>query len=112
MAGDPVIGVVLAWLVAGEAEVLSFAVDPLHRGRGIGGALLDRLIDAAAETGAARLTLDVRESNREALRLYRSRGFASAGRRAAYYRPAFGQTRRETALILARALAPTGGRGG
>ena len=37
------------------AEVRTLAVDPAARGRGIGHALLDRLLDVAAELGVARV---------------------------------------------------------
>ncbi|MFP5334730.1 MAG: amino-acid N-acetyltransferase [Actinomycetes bacterium] len=37
------------------AEVRTLAVDPRHRGRGVGGALLERLLDDARELGVQRV---------------------------------------------------------
>lgn len=56
------------------------AVGPEHRGQGIGGLLLDRLLDLARRRGVARLSLHVDLENDRALSLYRSRGFAPVSR--------------------------------
>jgi ribosomal protein S18 acetylase RimI-like enzyme len=46
-----------------------------HRRRGIARALLDAVESRARELGCCKLTLEVQENNREALRLYGSFGF-------------------------------------
>jgi ribosomal-protein-alanine N-acetyltransferase len=79
-------GMILARVVADEAEVLTLAVDPAARGRGIGRALLDRAMRTALERGAGRLFLEVGASNVAARALYRACGFVEVGRRRAYYR--------------------------
>ena len=78
-------GFVLSRGAADEEELLLIAVDPRHRGRGIGTALLERFIAAARARGAERLFLEMREGN-PAASLYRRHGFAPVGRRRAYYR--------------------------
>jgi ribosomal-protein-alanine N-acetyltransferase len=78
-------GFVLSRGAADEEELLLIAVDPRHRGRGVGAALLDRFIAAARARGAMRLFLEMREGN-PAESLYRRHGFARVGRRRAYYR--------------------------
>jgi ribosomal-protein-alanine N-acetyltransferase len=78
-------GFVLSRGAADEEELLLIAVDPRHRGRGIGTALLERFIADARRRGAARLFLEMREGN-PAESLYRRHGFESVGRRRSYYR--------------------------
>ena len=56
--GDDVVGcVALQPLPAGVGEVKRMFVDPAWRGRGVGRALLERLIAAARERGHAELRL-------------------------------------------------------
>ena len=81
----PAIGFSLLRVIADEAELLLLAVDPTHRGRGIGSALLDKFIDDARQGGARRLHLEVRDGN-PAVHMYRLAGFDLAGRRSQYYR--------------------------
>ena len=74
----------------GVAELgMNLAVD--SRGRGLGGQLLDALIDAARRLGAHKAELQVWPHNERAIRLYLSRGFAVEGRLRAHYRRASGQ---------------------
>jgi GNAT superfamily N-acetyltransferase len=74
---DTLLGGAWARRFGGERERL-VAVEPEHRGRGIGGTLLDALADAAATHGELALTLTVGATN-PALALYRRHGFADAG---------------------------------
>jgi ribosomal-protein-alanine N-acetyltransferase len=83
--GRSAAGFVLSRGAADEEELLLIAVDPAHRGRGIGTALLERFFAEAQARGAERLFLEMREGN-SAESLYRRHGFASVGRRKAYYR--------------------------
>jgi len=83
--GKDAAGFVLSRGAADEEELLLIAVDPRHRGRGVGTSLLARFIADARARGAARLFLEMREGN-PAESLYRRHGFASVGRRRAYYR--------------------------
>lgn len=69
----------------GEGHVMNLAVRPDARGRGLGTALLSRLIASAREGGLRRLTLEVRPSNAGAIQLYHRAGFFEVGRRPGYY---------------------------
>ncbi len=91
----------LARVVADEAELLTLAVHPERRRRGLGRALLAALGRAAAARGARRMLLEVAADNAPALALYRGAGFAPVGRRPGYAR---GGGEAVDALILARAL--------
>ena len=73
--------------VAGDqADVMTIGVAPQARGRGVGRAILDALLDWARQAGAAEIFLDVRPSNEGAIALYNSRGFVEIGRRPRYFR--------------------------
>ena len=89
--GDqPSAGFILARSIAGEAEILTLAVDPARRRSGIARALLAAAIGLAQESGAATMFLEVADDNAAALGLYASAGFSEAGRRRGYYRRAGG----------------------
>ena len=70
---------------AGEAELLRIAVDPAHRGQGLGRTLLEACQRELAATGMDHLFLEVRAANAAAIQLYRSCGWQRCGLRAGYY---------------------------
>lgn len=84
-AGNPM-GYGLLRAVAGEAEILSFGIDPRYRRAGHGGRILAEILAQAQKLGARTLFLEVAEKNTAARALYESRGFRLAGRRVGYYR--------------------------
>jgi [ribosomal protein S18]-alanine N-acetyltransferase len=88
--GDLLVGYAGLGFVAGppqaEAEVHTIGVDPAYRRRGIGRALLRRLL-AVADEVAATVFLEVRTDNDAALALYAAEGFTRVGLRRDYYRP-------------------------
>jgi ribosomal-protein-alanine acetyltransferase len=69
-----------------EWELENIAVLPGFRRQGIGRALLSALLDEARALQAERILLEVRASNRPAIRLYNSKGFQLLARRGGYYR--------------------------
>lgn len=83
--GGAVIGYAGMWVLLDEAHITNIAVHPDHRRRGVGHLLLAELERLAAERGARRMTLEVRPSNKAALRLYERHGFRASGRRPRYY---------------------------
>jgi ribosomal-protein-alanine N-acetyltransferase len=72
---------------AGEAEVLTIAVDPAREGRGLGAVLLTELMREAARRACDDVVLEVRVDNERAQRLYRRFGFTGIGVRKGYYQP-------------------------
>lgn len=74
-----------AWVSFNQAEVTSVAVVPELRGQGVGTILFGELIKAVKARGATAITLEVRPSNTAALKLYKSFGLRSVGRRRGYY---------------------------
>jgi len=96
-------GFILMRAVADEAEILTLAVRPSARRRGVGAGLVREAGRLSAERGATRLFLEVAADNAAALSLYRAAGFVEAGRRPGYYAGADGG--RRDALILALNLS-------
>lgn len=90
-----VIGYCGFWLVAGEAQITRVAVNEELRGQGLGTCLTAALINKAWELGAEAITLEVRESNLAAQRVYLTCGFASEGIRPNYY-----EDNHENAVIM------------
>jgi GNAT superfamily N-acetyltransferase len=75
-AGDRPVGVgALRRLPDGAAEIKRMYVVPDARSLGVGSRLVDRLLEAAAQTGATVVRLDTADFMDSAHRLYRSRGF-------------------------------------
>lgn len=87
----------------GVAEV-GMALAAEARGRGLGGRLLDALIEAARELGAHKADLQVWPHNEPAIGLYLSRGFVVEGRLRAHYRRRSGQV--WDAIIMGLVLDP------
>jgi ribosomal-protein-alanine N-acetyltransferase len=79
-------GFVLARAAAGEAEILTLAVTPAARGKGLGRRLLQAAIKKAHQMGAGAMFLEVGVDNPGALALYAGLGFTKAGSRKGYYR--------------------------
>ena len=97
-AGPMPRGMAMLRVTADEAEVLTIAVLPAARGRGVGAALLEEAVAESARRGAARMFLEVAEGNAAARALYDRQGFAPVGRRRDYYPDG------SHALVLSRAL--------
>jgi ribosomal-protein-alanine N-acetyltransferase len=102
---DDVVAYAVLWCILDEGELANIAVPPEARGRGVGGGMLDHLLEVARDRGVRRLFLEVRESNAAARGLYETRGFREVGRRRAYY-----EKPREDARVLALDLTREGPR--
>ncbi|WP_083190739.1 ribosomal protein S18-alanine N-acetyltransferase [Serinicoccus hydrothermalis] len=86
--------------LAGDvADVMTLAVDPHARGRGIGGLLLEDLHRRALAGGAASMMLEVRSGNEPARGLYAARGYSLVRSRPRYYPSG------EDALVLRKELS-------
>lgn len=92
-------GFILVRVAADEAEILTLAVVPSGRRRGVASALLVAAMTRACLEGARTLFLEVAEDNTAARVLYAAHGFAQAGRRRGYYGA------EADALILRRELS-------
>lgn len=88
-------GYVVARLAAGELHINNLAVREKHRKRGIGTALLTRILGEAKSVAAFAAFLEVRAGNHAAQAFYENCGFKVVGRRRNYY-----PEPREDALIM------------
>jgi ribosomal-protein-alanine N-acetyltransferase len=98
--GEPK-GFILGRAVAGEAEILTVAVDPAARRRGWGAALVEMAAGIAGEAGALEMFLEVEADNLPAIRLYETTGFDRVGLRKGYYPHPDGA---KDAVVMRRAL--------
>lgn len=71
--------------VLDEAHITNIAVRADSRGRGIGTLLMSELISRARMLGVKYMTLEVRDNNENAIKLYKSFGFTVEGIRKKYY---------------------------
>jgi [ribosomal protein S18]-alanine N-acetyltransferase len=101
-AGRSLVGFILSRMASDEAEILSVAVAPARRGRGLSRRLLDLHLRRLAGIGMRRVFLEVDEDNMPARRLYARAGFRDVGRREAYYQERPGRS--AAALVLRRDL--------
>lgn len=101
--GRNVIGFAASRFAADEAEILSIAVAPEQRGRGLSRDLFLTHLGHLAGRGVRTVFLEVEENNMPARRLYERTGFAVVGRRERYYKDADGADL--NALIMRRDLS-------
>ena len=86
---------------AGESHLLNVCVRREFRHRGLGGRLLEHMIEQARSAGATVMFLETRPSNLGAIRLYQTHGFVQIGMRRGYYQAVGG---REDAIVMRRPL--------
>ena len=92
-----VVGYAGLQVVLDEGYITNVAVRTECRRQGVAGKLLQVFLDFAQGNHLAFLTLEVRASNYDAIALYGSRGFRSAGRRKNYY-----EHPKEDAIIMTK----------
>jgi ribosomal-protein-alanine N-acetyltransferase len=93
--GDRLVGYIVNSRYVDAWHVMNVAVDPDFQRRGIASRLLERLFELTGEDDGRGYTLEVRVSNKEAIRLYEKLGFERHGIRRGYY-----TDNREDALIM------------
>lgn len=82
---SPIAGYIIARETAGELHINNVAVRTPYRRRGIGAALLNRVLEEARTRKAKAAFLEVRSANRSAQTLYEKCGFKAIARRPNYY---------------------------
>ena len=92
---NKLIGFAGYWGIIDEAHVTTIAVDPDYRRQYVGEVLLVTMLQGCYKEMFKYLTLEVRESNLPAIKLYEKYGFKSFGVRKGYY-----QDNNENALIM------------
>lgn len=82
---DQIVGFAGIMTCLDEATLNNIVVKKSCRGRGIGGELLDTIIELCADLNMKTLTLEVDSSNTPAINLYKKFGFQNLGIRKKYY---------------------------
>ncbi len=99
-------GVVVGYAISRQegagGHVLAIAVDPMERRKGIGNALMRRVLDHFIGLGLSDVWLEVRVSNSNAIKFYKDLGFVEKRIMVGYYSDG------EDAVILEKKL-PDGG---
>lgn len=93
---DTVIGYCGLSAQAPDADIQTIAIGVEFQGKGLGGQLLDFMLQEAEKLGIRFIFLEVRADNRPAISLYASRGFARISERVKYYPDG------QTAIIMRR----------
>jgi ribosomal-protein-alanine N-acetyltransferase len=83
--GGEVVGYGGITVVADTSDLENILVSEEFRRGGVGSAILDKLIDIAAQKGAEKIFLEVRVSNYAAMRMYLKAGFVGVYARTRYY---------------------------
>ena len=81
--------------VLDEGQITNVATHPAYRRQGLASTLLRALVAEARARDLKTLSLEVRESNLAAVRLYEGHGFSVVGRRRSFYKDP-----REDALVM------------
>ncbi|WP_174615763.1 ribosomal protein S18-alanine N-acetyltransferase [Virgibacillus ihumii] len=84
-ADGKIVGYAGMWLVIDDAQITNIAIAPAYRGQKFGQQLFYYTMEQAVLMGAKRLSLEVRESNVAAQRMYRKFGLVPGGIRKNYY---------------------------
>lgn len=82
---DKVIGYMGMWKILDEGHITNVAVLPEYRNKGVATLLINRMIEVCKCSEINSITLEVRQSNYEAINLYEKFGFKSMGKRPNYY---------------------------
>ncbi len=88
-------GYLIFWIVTDEAHLHNLAVKKEFRRQGLAHGFMNVMKEISRQAGVKTQTLEVRESNEEAIKLYRKCGFVVKGRRPLYY-----SDTQEDALIM------------
>jgi ribosomal-protein-alanine N-acetyltransferase len=82
---EKIIGYVCPRLLLDEGHIFNIAVRRVFRGKGVARLLVEKVVNDCREGGGAVVFLEVRNSNKAAIALYRQLGFVETGRRRNYY---------------------------
>jgi len=98
--GDTLLGYFICYYVLDECEIARIAVEKEARCRGIGQQLFEYMKEVCRNKQLTRMLLDVRKSNRAAIRFYEKNEFKVDGERKFYY----GGKNPEDAVLMSRTL--------
>lgn len=80
-----IVGFANAHIILDEGYLNNMAITESFRRKGIGGELLEHMVIHAKKKGAGFLSLEVRKSNKNAIKFYQKHGFVYVGERKSFY---------------------------
>lgn len=83
--GNKTVGFISMYCAVDEGYICNIAVEKSHRKQGIGTSLISEIITYSQNKNLKFLTLEVRESNIEAIKFYEKLGFEKFGIRKNFY---------------------------
>jgi len=95
LCNDEIVGYIGMYVFGEEADISNVAVSLKHRRKHIAQNMLDYIFDWSQNKKIKNLTLEVRETNVPAIKLYEKNGFKEAGIRKDYY-----EKPKENAVIM------------
>ena len=101
-ARHKVVGFAMLRILGDDVELMTIAVEPKFRGKGVGHALMQACFEDLMMTPVKRMVLEVAADNPAAIKLYQQLGFQRISERKGYYARPDGQP--ATALVMARNL--------
>jgi ribosomal-protein-alanine N-acetyltransferase len=81
-----IVGYILFWIIEETLELHDIAVKGTYKKKGIGGLMMDFMLETARGRKVEELFLEVRQSNSEAVGFYEKYGFKQIDVRKNYYR--------------------------
>jgi ribosomal-protein-alanine N-acetyltransferase len=97
---NQVVGYMGYWEAPQEAHIINLAIGPRFRQKGLGLQMMEYCLRFAYNKGARLATLEVRESNDPALKLYEKMNFRTVAIRKKYY-----SDNQENAIVMIRELS-------
>lgn len=82
---NDIVGFVIYSVIYERAEIVDIVINPLHRKKGYATLLLNNIINTLKEEGIENITLEVSETNNNAVVLYEKLGFKVVAKRKKYY---------------------------
>lgn len=82
---NEIVGFVIVDIFEDRAEIIDVAVDVMYRNKKIGDKLVKYVIDLSKESGCENITLEVKVTNKPALKLYKNNDFEIVSIRKKYY---------------------------
>lgn len=95
---DNVHGYIGVWIDEEHSEIINFYVDKEYQSMGFGSMMIEFVIKLCEMSGVPNISLEVRESNIKAQRLYEKYGFKYSHKREQYYKNG------ENALVMIKEL--------
>lgn len=82
---EEIVGFIIVDIFEDRAEIIDVAVDVMYRNKKIGDKLIKHVIDLSKNNGCESITLEVKVTNKPALKLYKNNNFEIVSIRKKYY---------------------------